>query len=69
MKQPVERVIYDNYDLWSRYEEAARRTLVPSSHASLSKGSQRLTVNNLLHRAGKQALLLNTNYILERQAR
>lgn len=27
MKQPVERVIYDNYDLWSRYEEAARENI------------------------------------------
>ena len=52
-----------------RTPSAARRTLVPSSHASLSKGSQRLTVNNLLHRAGLPALLLNANYILERLVR
>lgn len=27
MKQPKERVIYDNYDLWSNYEEIARENI------------------------------------------
>ena len=35
-----------------RTATAARRALMPSFPASLSQGSQRLTANNLLHRAG-----------------